>query len=300
MLEPMLEPMKPLINKPLSYAIITPSYEPDFQRCRLLSGSIQQQVQSDFTHYIVVERRDYSLFKTLANDRTEILLVESLLPWWIQREPLKRKMWLSLKTLPVRNWVMQQLMKITVAQQIDQDIAVFIDSDVAFVRPFDLAQLSQGVRVRLYRDDVGNDVQRQMHRKWHETGAKLLGLPGINPQIPDYIGNLITWRKENVQQMCQHIEAVSGRSWLSAIAHSWHLSEYILYGMFIDQVLGDRAGQYANAHNYCSDYWFPRDLSEAELADWIKNIDESKVAVMISAKAGIAVDRYAPLIQQVA
>jgi hypothetical protein len=295
----MNHPPQPLI-KPLSYAIITPSYEPDFQRCRLLSWSIQQQVRSDFIHYIVVERRDYPLFKTLANDRTEILLVESLLPWWIQREPLKRKMWLSLKTLPVRNWVMQQLMKITVAQQIDQDIAVFIDSDVAFVRPFDLAQLSQGGQVRLYRDDVGNDVQRQMHRKWHQAGAKLLGLSAINPQIPDYIGNLITWRKTNVQQMCRQIEAVSGRSWLSAIANSWHLSEYILYGMFIDQVVGDAAGHYADAHNFCSDYWFPHDLSEAELTDWINNIGESQVAVMISAKAGIAVDRYAPLIQRAA
>ncbi|NJN48605.1 MAG: chaperonin GroEL, partial [Alkalinema sp. RL_2_19] len=67
-----------------------------------------------------------------------------------------------------------------------------------FVRPFALAQLAQPPKVRLYRDDVGNDVQRAMHRKWHESAAKVLGLSTIEPQIPDYIGNLIADVMEKV------------------------------------------------------------------------------------------------------
>jgi hypothetical protein len=285
------------MNQPLSFGIITPSYAPDFERCRLLAWSADRFVKKPFNHYIVVSKSDYKLFSQLANAHTHILIVESLLPWWIKREPIVGKFWLSLKTLPIRSWVVQQIVKIATAQTIPEDIAVFIDSDVSFMRPFDLDQLGKDDRVRLYRDDVGNDVQRQMHQKWHEAASKLLGLSTINPGIPDYIGNLITWRKTNVVKLCQRLEAVSGRSWIEAIGSSWHFSEYILYGCFVDHVLPEPSGHYADGYNFCYDYWFPHRLSDAELQDLIDQVPLDKVAMMISAKANIEVDRYAAIMQ---
>jgi Family of unknown function (DUF6492) len=280
----------------LSFGLITPSYAPDFQRCQLLSWSIAQYVQPPFTHYIVVDRRDYDLFAQLANPHTQILTVEAIVPRWIWREPLWRKVWLSAKTLPIRNWILQQIVKLIVAQQIDQDVAVFVDSDVTFVRPFDLSGLARSTQVRLYRDDVGNDVQRDFHRPWHGTAARLLGLPLDGCLIPDYIGNLITWRKANVIQLCAQLEKVSGRSWIETLAREWHWSEYILYGMYVDGMLGDRAEVYPIDHNLCHDYWFPKLLDDRELQQWISQLESDQVAVMISAKSGIAVDRYAPLL----
>jgi hypothetical protein len=280
----------------LSFGLITPSYAPDFQRCQLLSWSIAQQLQPPFTHYIVVDQRDKALFDPLANAHTRILTVESIVPHWIWREPIWRKVWLSAKTLPIRNWILQQIVKLIVAQQMAEDVAVFVDSDVTFVRPFDLNQLARSTQVRLYRDDVGNDVQRDLHRQWHETAARLLGLPLENWLIPDYIGNLITWRKENVVQLCAQLEKVSGRSWIETLAREWHWSEYILYGMYVDVMLGDRAEVYPIGHNLCHDYWFPKLMDDGELQRWIAQLESDQVAVMISAKSGIPVERYAPLL----
>jgi Family of unknown function (DUF6492) len=225
------------------------------------------------------------------------LTVESVLPWWIWREPLWRKLWLSLKTRPMRNWILQQIVKIAVAQQITEDVAVFIDSDVTFVRPFALTSLTRSGELRLFRDSIGNETQRQMHYKWHRSASRLLDLPNVSPDIPDYIGNLITWKKSNVVQMCDHLEQISGRNWIQTLGNVWNFSEYVLYGTYIDRVLGSAAGQYADDHNFCHDYWMPENLDDQKLQNWIAGVARDQVAVMISAKAGISVDRYASMIQ---
>jgi hypothetical protein len=280
-----------------TFGIITPSYAPDFQRCQLLAWSISEFVQPPFQHYIIVDRRDYGLFRLLNNAHTRVLTVESVLPWWIWREPLWRKLWLSLKTRPMRNWILQQIVKIAVAQQITEDVAVFIDSDVTFVRPFALKSLTRSGELRLFRDSIGNETQRQMHYKWHRSASRLLDLPNVSPDIPDYIGNLITWKKSNVVQMCDHLEQISGRNWIQTLGNVWNFSEYVLYGTYIDRVLGSAAGQYADDHNFCHDYWMPENLDDQKLQNWIAGVARDQVAVMISAKAGISVDRYASMIQ---
>jgi hypothetical protein len=280
-----------------TFGIITPSYAPDFQRCQLLAWSIGEFVQPPFQHYIIVDRRDYGLFRLLNNAHTRVLTVESVLPWWIWREPFWGKFWLSLKTRPMRNWILQQIVKIAVAQQITEDVAVFIDSDVTFVRPFALTSLTRSGELRLFRDDIGNETQRQMHHKWHQSASKLLNLPNINPAVPDYIGNLITWKKTNVVQMCDYLEQISGRGWIETLGNVWNLSEYVLYGTYIDRVLGAAAAHYPDAHNFCHDYWMPENLDDQKLQNWIAGVARDQVAVMISAKAGISVDRYAAMIQ---
>jgi hypothetical protein len=279
-----------------SFGLITPSYAPDFQRCQLLSTTIAQYLRPPFAHYIVVDRCDLPLFKPLANAHTEILTVESIVPGWIGREPMWRKFWLSARGGLVRNWILQQTVKIALAQQIPEEVAVFVDSDVAFVRSFDLTQFADRSRVRLYRNDIGNAVQRDYHRPWHQVAQRLLNLPIDDVNIPDYIGNLITWRRAHVVQLCQHLEAQSGRSWFATLAREWQWSEYILYGLFVDRVLGQQAQHYPVGINPCHDYWFPQPLADAALRDWLGHIQPEHVAVMISAKSGMAVDRYAPFL----
>jgi hypothetical protein len=286
----------------LSFGLITPSYAPDFQRCQLLAWTVQEFVKPPFQHYIVVDRCDYHRFKSLANARTQIITVESVLPWWIKREPIFRKVWLSLKTPPLRNWILQQITKIAIAQQLTEDVGIFIDSDVAFVRPFCLERLTKDNQVRLFRNITQNAIQRDMHRKWHESATQLLGINAIDPNmpdynVPDYIGNLITWKRHNVQLLCEHLEQQSGKSWMETLGKTWHLSEYVLYGLFVEQVLGERSGHYIASHNFCHDYWLPEKLDDHALQHWIETVMPEQVAVMISAKAGITVDRYEPMLK---
>ena len=286
-------------KQPSTFGIITPSYAPDFERCKLLSHSIGKFVSpKNVNHYIIVDRKDYSLFSQLKSNNTFILTKESILPWWIKPLPLPQNIWLSLKTLPIRGWLIQQIIKIASAHHIKEDVCVFVDSDVVFVRPFDLENLVNNNQVRLYRGCDGNDVQKQWHLKWHESASKLLGLPDVNMEIPDYIDQIVSWRRDCVLQMCDHLESISGRSWIETLCNSWHLSEYVLYGIFIERILQEESGHYYEDKNICHNYWLSESLGDCELKHFIKSIDPEQKAVMISAKAGMPVEQYYSVLKQ--
>ncbi len=284
----------------LEFGIITPSYAPDFERCKLLSRSIQRHVLPAVTHYIIVDARDLSLFRQIKSPNTEIIAVESILPWWIQRLPLVKNGWLSLKTVFIRNWLLQQIVKFAVAQHINKDIFVFVDSDVAFIRPFNLQSFIREDQTRLFR--VPNQYNREFltkyprFEKWQQTASRLLGITQSKLSTSGYVGNIITWRRDNILKLYEHIEKISGRGWMKTICGSLHLSEYILYGIFVDQVLQDKSGHYYDSKRICHEYWSNKSMSDQQLQKFFAEILPEDKAVMISAKAGILPQRYQHLL----
>jgi hypothetical protein len=284
--------------KKLDFSIITPSYALDFERCELLCRSIERFVSPPVNHFVIVDQRDLQLFRQLETANRQIITKQSILPWWIKSSSFSHHVWLSLKTYPIRGWIIQQIIKIAAAQQIDAAVSVLIDSDVIFVRPFDVHSFVRKGRVRLFRNPIGNDVQRKMHLKWHQSASRLLGLPNVDMTLPDYVGHIITWRRDHVLQMCQHVEKISGREWIETLGNSWHLGECVLYGIFVDRILKEQSGHYHEEHNICHDYWFPRPLSDEQLEKFIREISIEHLAVTISAKAGMPVDRYKIILEK--
>ncbi len=278
--------------KQFEFAVVTPSYTPDFERCKLLARSVQKFVQPA-THYIIVTQKDFPLFKQLQGPTTEILVVESLIPRWLFKMPLFKNGWLSLKTPPVRNWILQQIVKLSAGFQIQKDVLIYVDSDVSFIRPFDLQTLVRGEQVRLFRAEQDGPID-----DWDRASAKLLGLP---PQkFANYLQGIMTWRHDNVVKLFQHLEAVSGQGAIETLCRSWHLSEYQLYGTFVDHFLQDQSGHFWDAGGLCKEYWDPANLSDTELEHFLSNTEPNHVAVMISAKAGISPNRYQALLEKYA
>src|SRR6202043_589722 len=97
-----------------SYALVTPSFNLDAERCRLLVESVDRWVAPGVRHYLVVDRRDLTLFNSMRTARTEVLVVEDITPRWLIRVPAIRRFWLSLRSPPVRNWIMQQVIKLSI------------------------------------------------------------------------------------------------------------------------------------------------------------------------------------------
>ncbi len=280
-----------------SFAIITPSYAPDFERCRLLCQSVQEFISPAVTHYIVVGQRDRKLFSQLQNRNTEIISVQSLLPSWIQRIPVVENLWFSWKTMPVRGWLLQQIVKIAVAQHLSEDVLVCIDSDVAFIRPFNLHRFVQGDQVRLYR--LGPCLQPKFDL-WHENSCSLLDIVGLDPaQLPNYIGQIISWKRENVMKMCEYIEGVSGRDWMETLCNSWDVSEYMLYGNFVDQILKEESGHFIDGTKICLEYWLHEPMTDRQLESFFASAQSSQIAVMIASKAKIPPNKYENLLKVV-
>ncbi|NJL48287.1 MAG: hypothetical protein HC929_13400 [Leptolyngbyaceae cyanobacterium SM2_5_2] len=288
-----------LNSKTLSFGLITPSYAPDFDRCRLLCETKKRFLPDSVNHYIVVDRRDVPLFRELGDRTTEILVVEEILPWWIQRFPFSHQGWLSLKTLPVRNWILQQLIKLSMAEVISEDMIGFVDSDVAFVRPFDYQNFIQTGQVRLYREPNSIPGDWKTHRRWYQTATKLLDCPPVHYPAPNFIGDLVTWKRHNVLKLRQYLESRFSKSWIETLANTLHWSEYILYGLFVEHILGEQAGHYYDEVYPGLQYFSTKPMSEPEICNFLADIQPQHVTVMISAKAGIPVQRYEKLLRKI-
>jgi len=275
----------------MRHVIVTPSYGPDFERAKLLAESIKEFVPESAEHILLVDRRDVPQFRSLAGPRTRIVEAESVLPWWVRRVPGARRWWLSLRSLPIRNWILQQVVKLSVAEHFDADVFNFVDSDVTFIKPFDPSEfVSPEGLVRLFR--APGAAQFATHTRWHQTAARLLGLPASDYFGANYIGNMITWRRDNLIAMYRHIENVTGRNWAASVCSRLHLSEYILYGIFVEHVLKGQ-GHYYEDRAHCHISWDYDITTPKGLDEFLSDTLPEHVAVMVSSKSKIPTADYA-------
>lgn len=265
-----------------STAIVTPSYKPDLDRCETLCASIDKNVTGNFHHYLLVKSGDVSLFRRLTGARRTVIDERDLLPKWLIPSFLRlrdRDIWLSLRGRPLVGWHIQQMLKIAFGAKAAEDAILFCDSDVAFVRPYDPASAFAGGRLRLYREHEGLAKRRGPdHEAWVAHAAKILGAPRDSFNGHDYVGTLISWRPEQVRNMCARIENVAGRSWQRALASSWNISEYMCYGHFVDDVSGG-AGHFEDRTDLCQMHWSNRVPEADEIRGWMERLPPEKVAV---------------------
>jgi hypothetical protein len=284
-----------------SIAFVTVSYAPDRDRCALLSRSVAALAPS-VQHYIVVDNADRRHFASLESSRTTMLTTEEVLPARVHRVKtralgLRSNLWVQAGGKPIRGWLVQQLVKFALAEKLDADVLVHADSDVVLVRPFEPSSIvdTEG-RVRLCVEPGAIDAGLPNHVRWHRNAERLISIEGTEPPFPDYITSFVPWRRDNAVALLEHIERMTGRSWLRAIASAWDVSEYTLYGRFVTDVLSGR-GQFT-APSLCRDYWAHATLSAPELDAFLKSVAPDQLAVQITAKAGMNPADYAAAIER--
>lgn len=269
------------------FAVLTPSYAPDFELCCDLNRSVLELMPAEVTHHVVVPRRDRGVFAPLEGSRTRVWSVDDFLPRSMVPVPLAN-LWLNLHRPypPVRGWITQQLVKLRATEELGAEVVLLADSDVQLVRPATADTFYVDGQVRFYRepDAVGEQLPR--HIIWHAVARRLLGLPPAPPgPLPDYISAFNVWEQRIVRMLRDRIEAVTGRSWLDAIGGQLHVSEFILYGVFVDEVLGASAGVFATDSMLCHSYWNLEPLEREAAVEFVGSAHPDDVAVMISAKS---------------
>lgn len=252
---------------------ITLSFGRDFALCRTLCASLDRTMPPGVKHIIYVPPNDLAIFSQLQSPVREIRSERQLLPRGVIQLPrpkgkllgrlkfLRRNMYWTPGAGLTRGWIMQQIMKISAACQAETETVVHVDSDVAIVRNFTLDVFQIGEQRRLLRiPGAGNT---DMHLRWHRTASALLGLEFVGYQDADYIGNLICWRRSNVVKMLAHIEKLHSQEPFRLLAQCKHLSEYILYGIFCDKIMGlEEAGHAVSYVPHCFDVWSDEDLEK--------------------------------------
>jgi hypothetical protein len=272
--------------------IITCSYGPDAQRCRRLCRSVDRLVPGNIEHCIIVPRRDYRLFSDLQNARRRIATTEDVVPGGFRHLPIAKKMWLSPDAWPVRGWIMQQITKLSAPFAADTELLLFADSDLEFIRVLNDTFIYRDERLRLHR--IPGAAQDKLHRDWHGRTAQLLG-SNARDFGSDYVGQLITWRRSNLQALHAHLELIHGQPWYLPIAHSLKFSEYTLYGAYVEHVLGmEHNGHFYCADDICHCCWFAADAQM--LRNGTAVISDRAQAVLLQSNLGLGADQEAELL----
>jgi hypothetical protein len=233
-----------------------------------------------------------------------VVVTEDLLPrrvWKLElhRLGVGKNIWLSGRTRPMRGWLLQQLAKFAISRVADEDVLIHADSDVVLIRRFDPDVLrGEHPLLPLFREPAAIDERLPAHVRWHRTAEQLLGLEPRPFPLPNYIGGLVPWRREIASALLDEIARGSSRDWMQTLASAPELSEYILYGRYVDDLLGKTSGSPPTCPSLCNCYWGPRALTNSELEEFIDASSPSEVGVMISATTGMDPAAYAKVIER--
>jgi hypothetical protein len=270
-----------------TFAIVTPSFARDFESCRELNESVLKFVPAPNRHYIIVDRSDLELFRSIKNERTVILSVEEVIPRGFFKVPGSKKWWFSLSAMvPTKGWHVQQLVKLSAVHVADEPVLVNVDSDVRFIRPVDPTLFVRGDQVRMYR--LPDGIQPGMvHVKWNRTISRLLGVPADSIPTYDYVGNVISWKSSLVTEACNRIETVTGLPWHVAYTRAWSVAEQLTYGLYVDKVKGiEASGVWVDERSWCHTYWGPGPMPAADVDGFVDALPHDDVAFSIAGYTG--------------
>jgi hypothetical protein len=201
----------------------------------------------------------------------------------MRRFPTKHGYWVSWRTLPVRGWITQQIRKFAIANYIQEDVLVCCDSDMAFIKPFSLQHLL--IQGKLGLLDV--DYQDDNVCRWTKTAQGVLGIPG-NVAVRGHVGQLICWQRDVIMALQHQIEAANRRSWQETLARLPSFSEYILYGVFVREMLGYPSSGHAPSQIPLVKTSWDWDISTpTRMHEFFLAMEDTTIAVMAHSKDNI-------------
>ena len=272
-----------------SWAFVTPSYSGDLQRCNLLCRSMDTFLTGNWHHYVVVDRPQFALFKHLQSPRRSVLLTDDVMPAKMRllfHLPFVggRSLWWSRQTGLSLGWHVQQMVKIGIASVVKEDGLAYCDSDVFFLKSLDTASLTQNGKFRFYRSYHPQNLDAIANPKFFKPSLDLLGLPKEGEHFT-YIENMITWRRKTVLEMCDLLAARHNGRWYNAFRNRLQISEYTLYGLFVDEIQKDQNYHFPDANSFCRTQWSKQQHLDVE--SFCQGLEAHQVAVGFQSFIGV-------------
>jgi Family of unknown function (DUF6492) len=278
------------------WAFITPSYSGDFERCKMLCQSMDVFLSGKWHHYIVVDKPDEALFKPFKSEHRTILLTHDVAPpsmHHLFNIPFAkgRSLWWARKTGFFIGWHMQQIIKMGIASKLTETGLAYCDSDIFFVKPFNTNQLSQDGKIRMKRSAEVYTLATTPNAKYTIPGMQILGIPIDNTATHNtYIDNFITWHRPTVLALRDYIEKVTKRDWYTELGARLDVSEYTLYGLFVDEIQKNNPHHYIDTNFLCKTQWMRQAKTEAEVEAFCQSLEPQQVAIGVQSFAGVNLD----------
>ena len=239
-------------------------------------------------HYVVVDPVDMVLFAPLGGQRRSIINKADILPGglhYIGKVPFMRlgRLWWSWQHGTVFGWQMQQFVKILMAASVKEEAIAICDSDIFFVRPFNISKLGRGNQVRFALSESPLGLQHPLVR----NTAELMALP-INQTSKFALGDqIVTWHRPTVMAMQDYLSGLHQKPWHEVIGSKLMFSEFQMYALFVEYVQKDNPFIYRDNTYYCKTLWTKQIAGEVDLANFCADLGPEHVAVCIQSLIGI-------------
>lgn len=281
-----------------SYSLLTKTYRGDLEAFEQLCDSIDRFMPA-LRHYVLVDRADMALFARFRSPRRILVDCGDLLPRLYEFHAMGKRMWWRPVRRIVRGWIYQQLAKIQFVASLGEDAVVLVDSDALFVRPIRDEHVFAGDQVRLFHNPGMPSGPASQSEQWHNLSLRAFGLPETGYTGFDYISQAVIWSPAVVSAMIARIEEVSGRNWIDVLLENFRFSEYVLYGVFAEQVDGPHRRLLAATDIELSHCSWHYDLdSPAGIDRFVAAMSEDQVAVLIQSNLNLADAKRAEIMRR--
>jgi Family of unknown function (DUF6492) len=263
-------------------AVLTPCYRGDASLFGDLHRSVLANTEPSVVHHVAVPPSDVHVFREYESARCQVWTHRDLLPRHCLPVPNSSGLMLNLRRPwpPTRGWIVQQIMKLAGAAVIDARAVLIVDSDAFLVREATLDQFMDDGRLLHHRRAGAVTADMKRHVLWHNVARKLLGVGGIaSAPLPDYVSPIAVWDPAVVRSLTTHIADTTRRHWVDAFGGQLHISEFVLYGVFVDHVVG---GVQPRGGDLCHNYYDRARLSPAEAAVFADRMPSDALGAMIT------------------
>ncbi len=225
------------------WAIITPTYHLDYEQFKLMCESMDRFVEGQWHHYVVVSKADFKMFEHFTGQRRTVIENTKILPPWLRYigklgRVRSGSFYFSWRTGLIFGWHIQQIVKLSMASFVKEDLMMLVDSDLFFIKPFKLGSLIKNDRIPFLKSAKSYGELNQTAPPFLERAKKTLGLSPTTPSY-DYANNIVFWRRQTAIALCDFIAKKYGKHWIAALSGFHAISEGSLYGLYVEHIQKD-------------------------------------------------------------
>jgi hypothetical protein len=167
-----------------------------------------------------------------------------------------------------------------------------------FFRDFELARFEYPNSIPLLSRADEVTSHKTHHARWVDTSHQLLGLPAPSFPASDFIGHIIFWDQQTTRAMTSKIEAITNLDWVEALCRTREFSEYMLYGIFVQNDAGFSGRHMLSSRTQCVSYWDQPTLGKVELNLLLGGADSNDVAFSVASFSGTPVQTIRAAIEE--
>jgi len=281
----------------MEYCFFTPSYRNDIERVEILRQSINHFVKESLIHYVVVPKQDFFLFKKrFSNEETVIILkqndfvnsqfyatkLHSLVNYFLPSQS-----WRLSNIAGRPGWIIQQIVKLSIPDIVQEDAAIILDSDMFFIKHlsiFDIVTHSKNrVLVR-----INPLTESGMHRKHITKAREILNISQDDTNF-HYMSWPVVWYKDYIVQLQEYLLQIHNKPWQNSLFEAGIISEYSIYGIYLEEVLKPKNLKLIEKPLSIG-IWLKEDFQKFISDDFI--VDKDIYCLVVQSNLGISVTEY--------